>query len=80
VREKSSSSWICTQSRVPGGAQQGRELAGLPAEHADNGCEFFGEQEEPAIGDGLLIAQGVEDAVWGGSGLFVAGIVTIQIS
>jgi hypothetical protein len=46
----------------------------------DNGCEFFGEQEEPAIGDGLLIAQGAEDAVWGGSGLFVAGIVTIQIS
>jgi hypothetical protein len=53
---------------VPGGAQQGRELAGLPAEHVNDGCEFFGEQEEPAIGGGLLIAQGLEDGVWGGAG------------
>jgi hypothetical protein len=53
---------------VPGGAQQGRELAGFPAEDVDDGCEFFGEQEEPAIGDGLLIAQGVEDSVRGGAG------------
>ena len=35
-----------TGYRHPGGAQQGRELAGLAAEHVDDGCEFFGEQEE----------------------------------
>ena len=44
---------------IPSAAQQGRELAGLPAEHVNHGSEFFGEQEEAAIGDGLLIAQGV---------------------
>src|ERR1700752_3809725 len=53
---------------IPSAAQQGRELAGLPAEHVNHGSEFFGEQEEAAIGDGLLIAQGVEDGVWGGAG------------
>lgn len=41
---------------VPGAAQQRRELAGFAAEHVDDGCEFFREQEEPAIGGGLLIA------------------------
>jgi hypothetical protein len=41
---------------VPGVAQQGRELAGLAAEHVDDGCELFREQEEPAVGGGLLIA------------------------
>ncbi len=31
------------------------------AEHVHHGCEFFREQEEAAIGDGLLIADCVED-------------------
>jgi hypothetical protein len=53
---------------IPSAAQQGRELAGLPAEHVNDGSEFLGEQKEAAIGDGLLIAQGVEDGVWGGAG------------
>jgi hypothetical protein len=34
---------------IPGAAQQGRELAGLAAEHVDDGCEFFREQEEAEI-------------------------------
>src|ERR1700761_41910 len=53
---------------IPGAAQQRRELAGLAAEHVDDGCEFFREQEEPAIGDGLLIAQRVEDGGGCGAG------------
>jgi hypothetical protein len=43
---------------IPGAAQQRRELARLAAEHVDDGCEFFREQEEAAIGDGLLISWG----------------------
>jgi hypothetical protein len=54
---------------VPGTAQQRRELAGFEAEHLEDGCELFREQEEPAIGDGLLIAQRVED----GAGCGAAG-------
>jgi hypothetical protein len=53
---------------VPGAAQQWGELAGLAAEHVNHGCEFFREQEEPAIGGRLLIAQCVQDGAGGGAG------------
>src|SRR5271156_4656248 len=46
---------------IPGTAQQWRELAGFEAQHLKDGCELFREQEESAIGDGLLISQRVED-------------------
>src|SRR5271156_5256871 len=46
---------------IPGTAQQWRELGGFEGQHLEDGCELFREQEEPAIGDGLLISQRVED-------------------
>jgi hypothetical protein len=48
---------------VPGAAEQRRELAGFAAEYMEDGGELFRKQEESAIGDGLLIAQSMEDAV-----------------
>src|ERR1700733_3785421 len=47
---------------VPGAAEQRGELAGFAAEDLEHGRELLGEQEKPAIGGGLLIAQRLEDA------------------
>src|ERR1700735_5607353 len=47
---------------VPGAAEQRGELASFTAESMEHRCEFLREQEEPAIGSGLLIAQRMEDA------------------
>ena len=55
---------------VPGAAEHRGELAGPPTEHMKDGCELLREQEEAAIGDGLLITQSMDDAV-GCGGLVV---------
>ena len=47
---------------VPGAAEQRGELAGFAAEGVEDGRELLREQEKPAIGGGLLIAQRMEDA------------------
>jgi hypothetical protein len=47
---------------VPGAAEQRGELAGFAAEDMEHGRELLREQEEPAIGGGLLIAHCMEDA------------------
>ena len=47
---------------VPGAAEQRGELAGFAAEDLEHGRELLGEEEKPAIGGGLLIAQRLEDA------------------
>ena len=41
---------------IPGAAEQRGELASFAAEGMEHRCEFLREQEEPAIGSGLLIA------------------------
>ena len=52
---------------IPGGAEQRGELAGVVAEQMEDGGELLGEEEEAAIAVGLLIAQGMEDAVRSGA-------------
>ena len=47
---------------VPGAAEQRGELASFATEDMEHGREFLREQEEPAIGGRLLIAQCMEDA------------------
>ncbi len=42
---------------IPGAAEQRGELAGFAAEDMEHGRELLREQEETAIGGGLLIAQ-----------------------
>ena len=53
---------------IPGAAEQRGELAGALAEHMEHGGELLSEEEEAAIGGGLLIAQGMSDAVGCGAG------------
>ena len=53
---------------VPGAAEQRGELAGPPTEHMKDGGELLREQEQAAIGDGLLITQSMDDAVGCGAG------------
>jgi hypothetical protein len=51
---------------VPGAAEQRGELASFAAEGMEHRCEFLREQEEPAIGSGLLFTQRMEDATHSG--------------
>src|ERR1700733_1176546 len=46
---------------VPGAAEQRGELAGFAAEDMEHGGELLREQEKTAIGNRLLITQGMED-------------------
>ena len=53
---------------VPGTTEERGELAGLAAEDLEHCGELLGEQEKAAIGGGLVIPQGMEDAVRCGAG------------
>ncbi len=48
---------------IPGAAEQRGELAGFAAEDMEHGRELLREQEETAIGGGLLIAQRMKDGI-----------------
>jgi hypothetical protein len=53
---------------IPSAAEEGGELAVALAEHVENRGKLLGEEEEAAIGGGILIAQRLDDAVGSGTG------------